>query len=152
MMPLWTMATRSVAWGWALVSLGAPWVAQRVWPMPTLPGSGDRSSKRFEIGDLALGPAPVDMAVDQGRDAGGIVAAIGEALQRLDQERGGGLIAENADDSTHGFDLLLLLRASRSRLGDLELLLHLAEQQRPAGLLLLAGPRDGQGHRPARPG
>ena len=26
-------------WGWALVSVGAPWVAQRVWPMPQVPGN-----------------------------------------------------------------------------------------------------------------
>src|SRR5580700_5452254 len=38
MMPLCTTATRCCAsvCGWALVSLGSPWVAQRVWPMPTV--------------------------------------------------------------------------------------------------------------------
>jgi hypothetical protein len=30
MMPLCTTATCSLAWGWALASLGRPWVAQRV--------------------------------------------------------------------------------------------------------------------------
>ena len=40
MMPLWTTASRLVACGWALVSLGRPWVAQRVWPMPIVPVSG----------------------------------------------------------------------------------------------------------------
>ncbi len=36
MMPLWTSAIRPVqsAWGWAFSSLGRPWVAHRVWPMP----------------------------------------------------------------------------------------------------------------------
>ena len=36
-MPLWTTATwpEASVWGWALTSVGSPWVAQRVWPMPT---------------------------------------------------------------------------------------------------------------------
>jgi len=36
MMPLWTTQTRpsSEKWGWALASVGAPCVAQRVWAMP----------------------------------------------------------------------------------------------------------------------
>ena len=41
--PLWTTATRSVTWGCALLVVGAPWVAQRVWPMPTSPASGSRA-------------------------------------------------------------------------------------------------------------
>ena len=39
MMPLWTTAMRPV-WsvcGWALGVVGAPWVAQRVCPMPSVP-------------------------------------------------------------------------------------------------------------------
>src|ERR1700723_1492000 len=41
MMPLWTMARPSCeTCGWALRSLGTPWVAQRVWAMPTLPRVG----------------------------------------------------------------------------------------------------------------
>ena len=37
MMPLWMTATAPVQsmCGWALRSVGAPWVAQRVWPMPS---------------------------------------------------------------------------------------------------------------------
>ena len=46
MMPLWMMATlpsRDVC-GCALVSFGTPFVAQRVWPMPTVAsGIGSRS-------------------------------------------------------------------------------------------------------------
>ncbi len=37
MMPLWTTAMGPAEWGWALTSLGRPWVAQRVWPMPVEP-------------------------------------------------------------------------------------------------------------------
>ena len=41
MVPLWTTATAPAqsSWGWALASVGGPWVAQRVWPMPSVPGS-----------------------------------------------------------------------------------------------------------------
>ena len=41
MMPLWTTAILPF-WetcGWELISFGSPWVAQRVWPMPSVPGS-----------------------------------------------------------------------------------------------------------------
>jgi hypothetical protein len=40
-MPLWITATwpEASSWGWALPSVGSPWVAQRVWPMPTEPDS-----------------------------------------------------------------------------------------------------------------
>ena len=39
MMPLWTTAMRPevLTWGWELMSEGSPWVAQRVWPRPTVP-------------------------------------------------------------------------------------------------------------------
>ena len=56
----------------------------------------------LEIGQLALGTAAVDMAVHQGRDPGGIIAAIGQPLQPVDQKRRRGLPAENADDAAHG--------------------------------------------------
>src|SRR5947208_15524643 len=58
--------------------------------------------QRLEIGQLALGPASVDMAVHQGSDTGGIIAAIGKALQSLDEERNRRPIAKNADDAAHG--------------------------------------------------
>src|SRR3546814_17616960 len=51
-MPLWTSATRSLAWGCALASLGEPWVAQRVWPMPDRKsvGEGKSVSVRVDLG------------------------------------------------------------------------------------------------------
>ena len=51
MMPLWTTATRPAIWGWALRSAGTPCVAQRVWPMPVVPGSGSaaNSASRLRI-------------------------------------------------------------------------------------------------------
>jgi hypothetical protein len=41
MIPLWTTATVPVAstCGWALTSLGTPWVAHRVWAMPAGPAT-----------------------------------------------------------------------------------------------------------------
>ncbi len=49
MMPLCTIATRPVAprCGWALTSLGAPWVAQRVCPMPIVEGGSGSASTTF---------------------------------------------------------------------------------------------------------
>ena len=63
MMPLWTMATSSEKCGWALVSLGTPWVAQRVWPMPIVPSSGSSLQPAFEIDQLAFGAAAAELAV-----------------------------------------------------------------------------------------
>jgi hypothetical protein len=52
MMPLWMRASlpSSPRCGWALSSVGPPWVAHRVWPMPVCPsarGSSPRSSERM---------------------------------------------------------------------------------------------------------
>ena len=52
MMPLCTIATRSVAMGWALRSEGLPWVAQRVWPMPIVPASGSLPSRASRFTSL----------------------------------------------------------------------------------------------------
>ena len=52
MMPLCTTLTRPVLCGWALRSVGAPCVAQRVWPMPVVPGSGARSSTAARLPSL----------------------------------------------------------------------------------------------------
>ena len=51
MIPLWTTTILPWQswWGWAFSSLGRPWVAQRVWPIPKAPamGSARRLSSRF---------------------------------------------------------------------------------------------------------
>ena len=69
--------------GWALLSVGAPCVAQRVWPMPVVPGSGARSSDGGEVAELALGAAALDVAVHQRGDAGAVIAAIFQPAQRI---------------------------------------------------------------------
>ena len=56
-MPLWTSGDAAVltqTWGWELMSFGSPWVAQRVWPMPSVPGR-ERAVLRFCIRGSADG-------------------------------------------------------------------------------------------------
>ena len=101
MMPLCTTASRSVACGCALLSVGRPWVAQRVWPMPMVPVSGSRCELGLEIAQLALGAPARQPAAFQRGDAGGVIAAIFQALERIDQLRRDRLAAENADNSAH---------------------------------------------------
>ena len=71
--------------GWALPTVGAPWVAQRVWAMPMVPASGLAASSRGEIVELALGAAAVELAVVDRADAGAVIAAIFEPLQPVEQ-------------------------------------------------------------------
>ena len=55
MMPLWTSATRPSAdrCGWAFASVGPPWVAQRVCPMPMVDaGSGLAASSASRLAIL----------------------------------------------------------------------------------------------------
>ena len=101
MMPLCTTATRSVACGCALLSLGLPCVAQRVWPMPILPASGSFASRLSSACELAFGAAAAELAVIEGGDAGGVIAAVFEALERIDQVGRDRLAPENSDDPAH---------------------------------------------------
>ena len=47
MIPLWMTAMRpeQSRWGWAFSSVGGPWVAHRVWPIPTVPATPPRSPR-----------------------------------------------------------------------------------------------------------
>jgi len=69
---LWTTASPREACGWALVSVGLPCVAQRVWPMPIEPKSGAAASLASRF--LSLPSARLR------RDARRIVAAVLETL------------------------------------------------------------------------
>ena len=91
-----------MACGCALLSVGLPWVAQRVWPMPMVPLSGSLVQPRFEVAELALGAAARQRAALQRGDAGGIVAAIFEALERIDELPRHRLTAENSDNPAQG--------------------------------------------------
>ena len=103
MMPLCTTATRSVACGCALLSVGRPCVAQRVWPMPILPASGSLREPGCQRLQFAFGAAAAELAVIERGDAGGVVAAVFEALERIDQMAGDRLAPENSDDPAHPF-------------------------------------------------
>ncbi len=105
MMPLCTSATRPVAprWGWALASVGAPWVAQRVCPIPVVDGGSGSSASAFSR--LASLPARLRHAMpavgDQG-DPGGVVAAVLQPPQALDDDVLRLLVADVPHDAAHG--------------------------------------------------
>ena len=101
MMPLWTSASRSVACGWALVSVGLPWVAQRVWPMPERPGERRAVELVLEVAELALGAAAGELPVFEGGDAGRVVAAIFEALEGVEKQRRRRPRPQYPDDPAH---------------------------------------------------
>ena len=101
MMPLCTTDTSSVMCGWALASIGLPWVAQRVWPMPVSPMQRLALEPLLEIAQLAFGAPPAELAVLDGGDAGRIVAAIFQPLQRVDQLFSNRTFAEDANDAAH---------------------------------------------------
>ena len=60
-----------------------------------------RAQLGLEVAQLALGAPAREPARLQGGDAGGVVAAIFEALERVDQLLRHRLVSENADDAAH---------------------------------------------------
>ena len=136
MMPLWTTATRGVACGCALTVVGAPCVA------PAGMADADHAvervalEQRFEVGDFALAAAPFDMAVDDGRNASRIIAAVFEPLEAVDQERCRGLRTDHTENATHAGSVLSRLVSGR-RLG-------LMDALGPAFAGLLGRARQGQ--------
>ena len=113
MMPLCTTASCSVACGWALFSVGRPWVAQRVWPMPMVPCSGSLASRVSRLRSLPSARRRVSAPCSERRDAGGIIAAVFEALERIDQLRRDRLTAENSDNPAHAVDVPLAATGRR---------------------------------------
>ena len=71
---------------------------------------------RLQVLELALGAPPLELAVLERRHAGGIIAAIFEPLQRIDNRAGDRSGPENPDNSTHKTALRLELW-SWTRLG-----------------------------------
>ena len=100
-MPLCTTATRSLACGCALVSFGLPWVAQRVWPMPVVPVSGCCSSRRSRFLSLPSARRARQVPSFQRRNAGRIIAAIFQPLERIDQLTGDRLMAKDSNNAAH---------------------------------------------------
>ena len=125
--------------GCALPTVGAPWVAQRVWAMPVMPCSGSAAELAREIVELALRPPPLELAVIDRADAGGIIAAIFEPLEPVEQPLRDVAFADDPDNPAHG-----LLRSLPGH--------PLAEAPRPAGdpLLLVAFDRQAVGFDVAR--
>ncbi len=72
---------------------------------------------RFEIFQFAFGATTIEMAAFDGRDACGIVAAIFQALQRIDQLLRDGPAPQNADNAAHAdqYPQIVLERSSKPR-------------------------------------
>src|SRR5205807_2717239 len=80
------------------------WLAVRC---PARMADADRARQRLapktrlEVHELAFGAPALDMAVDQGGDAGRVVAAILQAPQRLDQQGSDWCLADDSDNAAH---------------------------------------------------
>ena len=68
----------------------------------TAPGRGGLAELVLEIDELAPGAPPVDGAVDQRRDAGGVVAPVFQPAQAVDEEPRRVGMADDPDDAAHG--------------------------------------------------
>jgi hypothetical protein len=88
--------------GWALCEAGAPCVAQRVWAMPVKPCRPFACHLLFQVGHARGAARTLQFAVHVQGDAAGIIAAVFEALQAFDQDRGDIALRYCADDAAHG--------------------------------------------------
>ena len=103
--------------------------------MPAWPRIGSLHQEVGERDELADGAAAAELAVLHGGDAGAVVAAVLEPLQRLEDERRHLVAAEDRDDAAHQA-LALPDFSARSRS-----MIRCAE----AGLRRLAAAGDGEG-------
>ncbi len=71
--------------------------------------------QRAQIDQLAFGAPPVDRPVDHGRDAGGIVSAIFQPTQPVDQKRRDVSLADDTYDPAHRFPSLTGMPAPSRR-------------------------------------
>ncbi len=107
--PLWLMC------GCALRELGTPCVAQRVCPMPMRPLSGSVRTSSHQIVELAHVAPDGESVILHDGDPGGVVAAIFQALQAVEDDRGCVTRTDITHDSTHGESLPLRMQACRRR-------------------------------------
>ena len=124
--------------GWAFSSVGRPWVAQRVWPMPQCPVSG-LAAPAPPRGSTSL-PAQRRLsscAAAHDGHAGRVVAAVLEAPEALHEDGDCITRSDVADDAAHA--ARLLARLGRQTIPGLGL-----------ALALLAS--DSRGARRAHPG
>jgi hypothetical protein len=83
-------------------------LGRRAMRRPACVGDADRAGERFfgealfEIEQLAFGAAAHQLAVDDGGNAGGIIAAVFKALQGIDEAAGNRLVSDDTDNSAHG--------------------------------------------------
>lgn len=91
---------------------------RRAMRCPAGMGDADHAVERLfgktllQVEQLAFGAATGELAVDDGGDAGGIVAAIFKALQGIDKPARNRLVSNDTDNSAHG--LLRFLQDSTS--------------------------------------
>ncbi len=88
--------------GCALCTAGAPCVAQRVWAMPVPASMCSLSTCASQLGHARGAARAPQAAALVHRDAAGVVAAVFEPLQALDQDRNDVARADRADDAAHG--------------------------------------------------
>ncbi len=100
MTPLCTTAIRPAqsTWGWALTIEGTPWVAQRVCPMPAMPS---RDRQRPGQGLDADGVLEDLDALPGNGDAAGVVAAVLQLAQAVQEYRLGPFVTYIPDDAAH---------------------------------------------------
>ncbi len=70
--------------------------------MPTWPSQRLLDEALLQVPELALGAAAIEGAVLDRGDAGGVITAIFEPAQRVDQIAGDRLVPQNSDDAAHG--------------------------------------------------
>jgi hypothetical protein len=68
---------------------------------PDRPREGRLRELDLEVAELALGPAPGELAGFERRDAGRVIAPVLQPLEGLDDLRRDGRLTENSDNSTH---------------------------------------------------
>ena len=108
MMPLCTTETRPALsrCGWAFSSVGPPWVAHRVCPMPGRAGR-QRTVRQLllQVGEFAGLLRRGQPAVGQHGDTRRVVAAVLQPLQPGEDDVQGALPAHISHDSAHGGSL-----------------------------------------------
>ena len=121
MIPLWTTANLPAAsrCGWALRSVGLPWVAHRVWPTPVPPTSAAGSVSASASSRFASRPARLRTVIppwpSSNCDSRRVVTAVFHPAQRVDHDVAGRAIPDVADDSTHGYTRVVQRRSAAAR-------------------------------------
>src|SRR4051794_12990615 len=73
-----------------------------------------------QVVKFALGPAALNMTVDQRGNTGAVIASVCQTIERAENERRRLPGTDNSDDSAHGLLLSYLERPRLNRLGERE--------------------------------